>query len=66
MLVRLANVLYWAFVIAALIVAAILALIMADAPTGLGKSVGIGLPIAVGWLVWLVGWAVRYVLSGQR
>ena len=61
MLERLGNVLYWVCAIAAV---ALTAIMLASVLTHGADLTGIGISILIGVLIWFIGWAVRFVVSG--
>ncbi len=62
MLERVGSVLYWVFTIAAV---GLTATMVASALThGMGLT-AIGISILIGVLIWFIGFALRYVVSGQ-
>jgi hypothetical protein len=63
MLERFGNVLYWVCAIAAV---GLTAIMLATVLTHDGADLtGIGISVAIGALIWFIGWALRYVVSGQ-
>ena len=61
MLKRLGSVLYWVCAIAAVgLTAVMLASVLTHGP----DLTGIGISILIGLLIWFIGWAVRFVVSG--
>jgi len=61
MLERLGNVLYWVCVVAAV---GLTAIMLASVLTHGADLTGIGISILIGVLIWFIGWAVRFVVSG--
>jgi hypothetical protein len=62
MLERLGSVLYWVCAIAAIGLTATLG---ASALIHGVDLTGIGISVLIGALIWFIGWALRYVVSGQ-
>jgi hypothetical protein len=61
MLERFANVLYWVCATVAVVLTAIM---LASVLTHGADLTGIGISILIGVLIWFIGWAVRFVVSG--
>ena len=61
MLERVGNVLYWVCAIAAV---GLTAIMLASVLTHGADLTGIGISVAVGALIWFIGWAIRFVASG--
>jgi hypothetical protein len=61
MLERFGNVLYWVCAIAAV---GLTAIMLASVLTHGADLTGIGISILIGVLIWFIGWAVRFVVSG--
>jgi hypothetical protein len=62
MLERFGNVLYWVCATAAV---GLTAIMLASVLTHGADLTGIGISVAIGALIWFIGWALRYVVSGQ-
>jgi hypothetical protein len=61
MLERFGNVLYWVCAIAAV---GLTAIMLASVLTHGADVIGIGISILIGVLIWFIGWAIRFVVSG--
>ena len=61
MLERFGNVLYWVCAIAAV---GLTAIMLATVLTHGADLTGIGISVAIGALIWFIGWAIRLVVSG--
>jgi len=55
------NVLYWVCAIAAV---GLTAIMLASVLTHGADLTGIGISILIGALIWFIGWAIRFVVSG--
>ena len=63
MLERFGNVLYWVCAIAAVGLTAIMLASVLTHDDG-ADPIGIGISILIGALIWFIGWAIRFVVSG--
>jgi hypothetical protein len=61
MLERFGKVLYWVCAIAAI---GLTAMMLASVLTHGADLTGIGILILIGVLIWFIGWAIRFVVSG--
>jgi len=62
MLERLGSVLYWVCAIAAV---GLTAIMVASVLTHGVDLTGIGTSVLIGTLIWFIGWAIRYIVSGR-
>ena len=63
MLERFANVLYWVCATVAVVLTAIMLASVLTHDDG-ADPIGIGISILIGALIWFIGWAIRFVVSG--
>ena len=61
MLEQFGNALYWVCTTAAV---GLTAIMLASVLTSGADPIGIGISILIGALIWFIGWAIRFVVSG--